>query len=200
MNFDLESITGAGIDLKTGFDYTGGQDRYVSALQRYYKSSESNKEKIRDFLNREDTDNLEILFHAIKSNSLMIGALSLSDRFALLETSSRDGDLAAVNSNIKETLDEYEKILEVLKPLGEMERLKAEGELTGEEAKETADKLLAALDDFSDDLASELISKLAGYPFRITQMNKLQKAADLINDFMYDDAAELIKEIIPSIE
>ena len=200
MNFDLESITGAGIDLKTGFDYTGGQDRYVSALQRYYKSSESNMEKIRDFLNREDTDNLEILFHAIKSNSLMIGALSLSDRFALLETSSRDGDLAAVNSNIEETLDEYEKILEVLKPLGEMERLKAEGELTGEEAKETAYKLLAALDDFSDDLAAELISKLAGYPFRITQMNKLQKTADLINDFMYDDAAELIKEIIPSIE
>lgn len=200
MNFDLESITGAGIDLKTGFDYTGGQDRYVSALQRYYKSSESNKEKIRDFLDKEDTDNLEILFHAIKSNSLMIGALSLSDRFALLETSSRDGDLAAVNSNIEETLNEYEKILEVLKPLGEMERLKAEGELTGEEAKVTADKLLAALDDFSDDLAAELISKLAGYPFRITQMNKLQKAADLINDFMYDDAAELIKEIIPSIE
>lgn len=200
MNFDLESITGAGIDLKTGFDYTGGQDRYVSALQRYYKSSESNMEKIRDFLNKEDTDNLEILFHAIKSNSLMIGALSLSDRFSLLETSSRDGDLAAVNSNIKETLDEYEKILEVLKPLGEMERLKAEGELTGEEAKVTADKLLAALDDFSDDLASELISKLAGYPFRITQMNKLRKAADLINDFMYDDAAELIEEIIPSIE
>ena len=200
MNFDLENITGAGIDLKTGFDYTGGQDRYVSALQRYYKSSESNMEKIRDFLNREDTDNLEILFHAIKSNSLMIGALSLSDRFALLETYSRDGDLAAVNSNIEETLDEYEKILEVLKPLGEMERLKAEGELTGEEAKETADKLLAALDDFSDDLAAELISKLAGYPFKITQMNKLQKAADLINDFMYDDAAELIKEIIPSIE
>ncbi|MBR2187749.1 MAG: Hpt domain-containing protein, partial [Lachnospiraceae bacterium] len=188
------------IDLKTGFDYTGGQDRYVSALQRYYKSSESNMEKIRDFLNREDTDNLEILFHAIKSNSLMIGALSLSDRFALLETYSRDGDLAAVNSNIEETLDEYEKILEVLKPLGEMERLKAEGELTGEEAKETAYKLLAALDDFSDDLAAELISKLAGYPFRITQMNKLQKTADLINDFMYDDAAELIKEIIPSIE
>ena len=81
-----------------------------------------------------------------------------------------------------------------------MERLKAEGELTGEEAKETAYKLLAALDDFSDDLAAELISKLAGYPFRITQMNKLQKTADLINDFMYDDAAELIKEIIPSIE
>ena len=45
MNFDLENITGAGIDLKTGFDYTGGQDRYVSALQRYYKSSESNMEK-----------------------------------------------------------------------------------------------------------------------------------------------------------
>ena len=54
MNFDLESITGAGIDLKTGFDYTGGQDRYVSALQRYYKSSESNREKIGSFGNIND--------------------------------------------------------------------------------------------------------------------------------------------------
>ncbi len=200
MKFDPESITGTGIDLKTGLEYTGGQDRYVSALQRYYKSSENNKEKIRDFLDKEDTENLEILFHALKSNSLMIGALSLNDRFSFLETASRDGDLTAVNSNIKETLEEYEKILEALKPLSEMEGLKAEGELNGEEAKETADKLLAALDDFSDDLAAELVSKLAGYPFRITQMNKLKNAADLIKDFLYDDAAELIKEIIPSIE
>ena len=200
MSFDLESISGAGIDIKTGLDYTGGQDRYVSALQRFFRFSENNKEKIRDFLNKEDTENLEILFHAIKSNSLMIGALSLFDRFSLLETLSREGDLAQINSNIKETLEEYEKLLEVLRPLGEMERLKAEGELNGEEAKETADKLLIALNDFSDGLASELISKLAGYPFRISQMNKLKKAAGLINDFLYDDAAKLIKEIIPSIE
>ena len=59
---------------------------------------------------------------------------------------------------------------------------------------------MEALDDFDDDLSAELVAKLGGYPFRITQRQKLKKAADLISDFMYDEAAELIKEIIPSIE
>ena len=71
---------------------------------------------------------------------------------------------------------------------------------TSAEAKETASKLLEALDDFDDDLSMELAEKLTGYPFRMTQKGKLKEAVGLIGEFMYDEAAELIKEIMPAIE
>ncbi len=200
MEFDFGGITESGIDIKTGFDYTGGQDRYVSALQRYYRSSEGNKEKIKDYLEKNDMENLEIIFHSLKSNSKMIGALSLSDKFAALEAAAGRGDIDSINTGIDVAGKEYQTVLEALRPYGEMETFRAAGELTAEEAKETAEKLLEALDEFSDDLASDLISKLAGFPFRITQKEKLRKAAELINDFLYNDAAEVIREIIPFIE
>ncbi|MBR2274989.1 MAG: hypothetical protein IJ873_02865, partial [Lachnospiraceae bacterium] len=61
-------------------------------------------------------------------------------------------------------------------------------------------QLLAALDDFDDELAAELAEKLSGYPFRITQRGKLREAAEQIGDFMYDNAADLIREILEAIE
>ena len=200
MDFNLDNISALGIDLKTGIEYTGGNDKYISALQRYFKSSENNKKKIKDYLETSDLDNLAITVHALKSNSKMIGAVSLASKFEVLEIASKNKDVETIKNNIQPTLDEYEVLLDSLKPLGEIETFKAPGELSGEEAKEVAQKLLEALDDFDDDKASELINKLAGYPFRITQKTKLKEAADNIGDFMYDEAAELIREILPAIE
>ena len=200
MDFNLDNISALGIDLKTGIEYTGGNDKYISALQRYFKSSENNKKKIKDYLETSDLDNLAITVHALKSNSKMIGAVSLASKFEVLEIASKNKDVETIKNNIQPTLDEYEVLLDSLKPLGEIESFKAPGELSGEEAKEVAAKLLEALDDFDDDKASELINKLAGYPFRITQKTKLKEAADNIGDFMYDEAAELIREILPAIE
>ena len=62
------------------------------------------------------------------------------------------------------------------------------------------DELLAALEDYDDELSKELAIKLSCYPFRITQSNKLTEASGYIDDFMYDEAAELIREIYPHIE
>ena len=74
------------------------------------------------------------------------------------------------------------------------------GELSADEAKKTAEALLNALDDFDDELSLELAGKLSNYPFRITQKQRLREATDNIQDFLYDEAAELIREIVPSID
>ena len=76
----------------------------------------------------------------------------------------------------------------------------ARDSISGEQAVKIADQLLEALDEFDDDLSKELIVKLGGYPFRTTQKESLNKAKELVEDFMYDDAADMVKEIIPTIE
>ena len=79
-----------------------------------------------------------------------------------------------------------------------MDTVKPADEISAEEALTTANKLLAALDDFDDELSKELALKLTGYPFRITQKELLTQAIGYINDFLYDEAAEKIREIISS--
>ena len=200
MEFDLNALTELGVDTKTGMEYTGGKEKYLSALQRFYKTSENNRRKVWEFLTAGDMENLSIAVHALKSNAKMLGAADLAEGFEKLELASRENDRDLVSASIDGTMAGYEKLLEVIKPLGEMETFKAPGEISAEEAKKTADALLDALDEFDDELAKALVRKLSGYPFRITQKGKLREAEDQINDFMYEEAADLIREILPEIE
>ena len=117
-----------------------------------------------------------------------------------MEIASKNKDIEAVKRTIKPALEEYAILLEALKPLGDVPSYKAEGEIGGAEAREVADKLLLALDDFDDEQSTELVRKLSGYPFRITQKEKLKEAMDKISDFCYEEASDLIREIIPAIE
>ena len=200
MEFDLNALTELGVDTKTGMEYTGGKEKYLSALQRFYKTSENNRRKVWEFLTAGDMENLSIAVHALKSNAKMLGAADLAEGFEKLELASRENDRELVSASIDGTMAGYEKLLEVIKPLGEMETFKAPGEISAEEAKKTANALLDALDEFDDELAKALVRKLSGYPFRITQKGKLREAEDQINDFMYEEAADLIREILPEIE
>jgi HPt (histidine-containing phosphotransfer) domain-containing protein len=200
MSFDVELLLPIGIDVKTGLEYTGGRDKFISAMQRYYKASAGNKAKIKEYLDKGDMENLSIVVHSLKSNSRMIGATSLGTKFETMEYASRNGDVAAVREGIGDVLEEYETILIALAPLGEMDDLKAEGELNADEAKDVVKKLLDALDEFDDDSSAEYAKKLMGYPFRMGQKAKLKDAINFIGDFMYEEAAEIIKEISEEID
>lgn len=200
MSYDITMLKDAGIDTGVGSEYTGGGDKYISALQRFYKGYEVNKSKVEDFYEKEDWANYNIIVHALKSNSKMIGAMSLSSSFEKLEMAASSGDEGTIKSNHKSTLDAWAEIIKALLPIGEMDRVKAKDEISADVARDVADRLLEALDDFDDELSLELAQKLSGYPFRITQRDKLKEATAYIEDFMYDEAADIIRQIAPAIE
>ena len=70
-----------------------------------------------------------------------------------------------------------------------------EEEITADEARRIAAELLAALDDFDDELSKKLVLKLGGYPFSTPQRDKLAKALNYIDDYQYENAEELIREL-----
>ena len=200
IDYDLNQLTAYGINIQTGMQYTGGREKYISALQRYYKSHDANKEKVETFLAAKDMENYSIIVHALKSNSRMIGEDALGGLFEELELAAKAGDTDLVMARTSAAIKRYDAVVEYLKPLGEMEQVKASAEISGEEAKKTAEELLAALDDFDDERSAELARKLSGYPFRITQKTKLKEAIEHIGNFMYDEAAGIIQEIMQAIE
>ena len=200
MKMDITWIANAGLDVQTGIGYTGGQDKYISAIKRFYSNYGKNRESIESFKASGDYENYMITVHALKSNSKMIGAGELGSIFEALENAARTGDVQKIEADTDKALSMYETLVGLLKPVEEMGDVRAADEISGDVAKETAEELLKALDDFDDDLSKELIKKLSGYPFRITQKSRLKEASDLVDDFIYEDAAEIIKEIIPAIE
>ena len=197
---DIRRLEENGIAAKTGIAYTGGEEKYLSALQRFYKGYESNVKAVNDFLSASDTKNYGVKIHALKSNARMIGANPLADAFEELEMAAKSGSDSLLREKTPAALIEYAKVIEAIRPIGEMEPVRIHGELAADEARKTAERLLQALDDFDDDLAAGLANKLRGYPFRITQKTMLQDAVRYISDFMYEEAADRIRSIIPAIE
>ncbi len=46
MDYASSILKDVGLDVETGAGYTGGGDKYISAVQRYYKAYEKNKVKM----------------------------------------------------------------------------------------------------------------------------------------------------------
>lgn len=200
LDIDITWLDEKGISTAEGLGFTGGKEKYVSAIQRFFKGYEANRRAVEDLLDSGDIEGYGIKVHSLKSNSRMIGASALADAFAGMEAAAKADNADLIREKNPSVLSMYADIVEVLRPIGEAQAVKADGELSAVEARKIADELLTALDDFDDELSAELAGKLMGYPFRLTQKEKLKEAADNIGDFMYDEAAELIREIIPAIE
>ena len=200
MEMDITWLNETGLDTKTGISYTGGQDKYISALQRFYKNYEKNRAKVCEYLQAKDYENYMITVHALKSNARMIGARDLSTLFETLETAARNNEIGLIEPQNAVALKEYDELIQKLAPIGAMGDVRAADEISAEVARETVDKLLEALDDFDDEEAKKLAEVLSGYPFRLTQAEKLKEAAAFIEDFMYDEAAGIIRQIAPAIE
>lgn len=200
MDIDISFLENIGLDTKSGMEYTGGRDKYIVMLQRFYKNFEKNRDRLDEYYASSDLENYMIVVHALKSNAIMIGASDLGSSFEQLEKASREGDITFVQEHTAPALAAYKDLIEKLKPIGDVEQVHVPGEIDGNEAKKVAEDLMKALDDFDDTLSKELAAKLMCYPFRFTQRDRLGEAIGFIDDFMYDEALEIIKEIYPNIE
>lgn len=200
MSLSFDCLVSAGFDVETGFAYTGGEERYLSALQRFYRSYGKMSAAIAESEKSEDLEAYTRNVHSLKSNSMMIGANELSEKAKLLEQAGRDGDLALIHAETPALAALHARCIDTLRPFGEMERVRVAGEISGAEARLVGKELLTALDDFDDDRAAGLLNTLSGYPFRLTQKNLLNDARDHIENFEYDEALDLIKTILEQIE
>ena len=200
MGMDILWMKEAGLDTETGIGYTGGEEKYVAAVQRFYRNYEKNREKVEEAFNSKDYESLMITVHALKSNAKMIGADTLSGCFESLEAAAGSKDTDVIMSLTPVVMRDYKILIEKLSPVSKLGEVHAADEISAQEAVETVGQLLDALDDFDDDLAKQLATKLSGYPFRMTQADKLKEAIAFIDDFMYEEAAQLIREIGPAIE
>ena len=107
----------------------------------------------------------------------------------------KKGDTVTIENKTFSALSAYAELAGKLEPLVGQAEIHTEEEITADEARRIAAELLAALDDFDDELSKKLVLKLGGYPFSTPQRDKLAKALNYIDDYQYENAEELIREL-----
>ncbi|MDD6796785.1 MAG: ATP-binding protein [Clostridia bacterium] len=101
------------LDVNTGLGYCMDRDFYEEVLREYMLADK--KDKIEQFFNEKDWNNYRTLVHALKSTSLTIGAVSLSEEAKALEMAAMDKDEDYIMSNHRAVMQKYLNLTDKLK-------------------------------------------------------------------------------------
>ena len=130
----------------------------------------------------------------------MIGADRLGSIAEEMELSGKAGDYDKQFSLTEELIVEYRKVLDIIKPYGEMQEVHPSSEISADEATRAGKALIDALEDYDDEAALEQLHILMHYPFRFTLINMLKNAKADIKDFEYTEALLKARRVISQIE
>lgn len=196
----FNDLKDAGINTDEGLGYTGNAEKYLAALQRFYRRSDKTIAGIKDSIAAADHGELVILVHAMKSNARTIGADELGRIAEQMELCGKAGDNDGMVAQTDELLDKLGKVLEIIKPYGLMEEVHPASEITAAEAERAGRALIGALEDFDDETAMRLVDTLMRYPFRFTLINVLKNAKEDIREYEYTEALIKIRRVVSQIE
>ena len=111
-------------DVNTGLMYCGGsQDIYKEFLKIYCDGYEEKSQQLEDYYVQADWENYAIKVHALKSTSLSIGAVALSELAASLEKAGKSGEVSYIHSHHAEAMKLYEEVVKEGKRLQEKENI-----------------------------------------------------------------------------
>ena len=180
-----------GIDVERGLLYSGeNEEDYLDILRIYYASGLKKKEEIQETFEKKDWDNYTILVHGLKSLSMSIGAVTLSEMARKLEEAGNDKNETYIRAHTEETLTAYEQVLSAIRanskvfpeqesdqersnPVQEQDLSADFAELSGERLKEELAKLEEELATLEQDGVETLIKELSGYSFRGQPLQEL---------------------------
>ena len=107
------------ISVEDGIKYCGGAGAFIDSLNMFFDTIEDNAAYIESAYRSEDYKLYTIKVHALKSSARIIGALSLSDRFRMMEDAGNEGDIEYIKANIEELMKDYRGFISKLEKLKE---------------------------------------------------------------------------------
>ena len=100
-----------GLDTGTGLSYgMNVESFYIEMLQEYLKSDKLSR--MEEYFRKEDWANYITLAHALKSTSLTIGAVSVSEKAKALELEAKAENIEFIRLHHQETMEEYEELMD----------------------------------------------------------------------------------------
>ena len=107
----ISELRKSGIDTDAGLKYcVGDKEFYKSLLLQFASEAPDKIASMKNYYQIRDWHNYEILVHALKSTSKMIGVSGLSDKAKALEKAAKDNDEGYILANHETMIKDYGKI------------------------------------------------------------------------------------------
>ena len=103
------------IDAKTGVRYCLDEELYQEVLREYVNAEKESQ--LEDYYQAKDWKEYKVLVHALKSTSLTIGAIALSEEAKALEMAAKSGEEAYILSHHQSVMEHYRALREKLREI-----------------------------------------------------------------------------------
>jgi CheY-like chemotaxis protein len=200
-NLEIERVIDAlgriaEINTGTGLQYVSGmKEIYYKTVTLFYDTLLSTCEKMSVSINNGDITNFAILVHSMKSMLASIGATSLSDSAAELETAAKKNESVFCTENfpkLKEKLLVLNEKLSVIFP-EKVNTVREPGDIAL--LKENIEKALTAAEDFDSDTGTEAVDALLAFDFGAETNTLLKNAMTALKNFDFDAVVESLKAV-----
>lgn len=174
--------------------YAGGdQEEYLHNLKLYLEEFDEKKKKLEEFFREADLENYQIVAHAVKSTSKLIGANELSETAREMEEAAAARDMEAVRSGHMQFMERftYQRtcIADVIGGLGMEDPRKEFMAVSPEELRIYCVRLRESLSEFDMEAIRSQVGHLQTMDVLKDIKDAMQTAA---NNFDYDGMGELV--------
>lgn len=189
-------------DVKLGLEHCNNDyTSYLNLLRVIYNDSFQQSSKLREFVRSGDIDSYRISVHALKSVTASAGDMRLSFICEENENAAKNNDLTYIRNHVETLISEYESFLTQIDTILQRESEMMSKGLTShkqdrsaEEIKDLVDKLIASLDDYNVDDASNVLIELEHTNLTYDQEKALAEVQDELSMFKYELAIESVKK------
>lgn len=193
-------VTYEEFDINVGLSYAGSEEQYVKFLKRYFSMIQGKTKRIKQCCEREDIEEYTMEVHALKSNSRLIGAISLADEAEYLEQCGMSGNIEEIKKKTPQMLKSLKALKELFSfIISKDEQEKGELKISPEETKEIYKEIIEALEEFDIDTADFLLDSIMNYDLSEAQSEYVFRAKKKVVDFAYDKAMEVMKIAISTL-
>jgi HPt (histidine-containing phosphotransfer) domain-containing protein len=193
-------VTYKEFDIHVGLSYAGSEEQYVKFLKRYFSMIQGKTKRIKQCCEREDIEEYTMEVHALKSNSRLIGAISLADEAEYLEQCGMSGNVEEIKKKTPQLLKSYKALKELFSfIISKEEQEKGDLKISPEETKEVYKEIIEALEKFDIDTADYLLDSMMNYELSEAQSEYIFRAKKKVVDFAYDKAMEVMKIAISTL-
>ncbi len=187
-----------GVDVPLGLERIGGmQDVYETSLGILTRRLPEVKTRLQSFLAANDLKGFSIEVHGLKGSLNNIGATRMADKAEALELKSKDGNGAFCEIHLPDLIADIDALHGRLAAI--LDRNKPEQTFAATGDRDVLAQQLAQvrelLDAFESDEAAEKLGEIRRYDFGEATNDALEKIAQRIEEFAYDEAIEMIDQI-----
>lgn len=196
---EQENVWVKGIDREKGLSYFDHNEAdYMDIIHCFIEQYGEQKTKLERFYEEKDWENYKIIVHSLKGQSLTIGAESLSEKAKHLQEAAQKKDEAYIAAHHGPFMEEYQEIMDGLEERtgfsGSWKQGGKPGQENQPESAENWSELAAALDQFDQGSANELIDKMEE-TVSGEEKEALKKMKDAIELFDFLTATEILQSL-----